>query len=133
MPTDRLNPGGLVRPKVFYDGGCSLCSREINHYRKLDRETSIQWVDISRQPQLLNQTGLTHDQAMQRLHALDEHGQWRIGTDAFLLIWSRLPGYRWLTRLVEPLGLHRLLEPAYNRFASWRIKRRGQQDSCAIR
>ncbi len=120
-------------PVVFYDGGCSLCSREIEHYRKLDRDDAIEWVDISRQPERLHAHGVTQDQAMLRLHALDAEGQWRIGTQAFLLIWSQLPAYRWLSRVLETTGLDRLLEPLYRRFADWRMKRRGQSASCSIR
>ena len=31
---------------MFYDGGCPLCSREVAHYRRLDRRNNVSWVDI---------------------------------------------------------------------------------------
>lgn len=115
---------GQINPIVFYDGGCPLCRREINHYRRLDRQCSIDWVDITRQPQLLERYGLTSEQAMQRLHVLDQSKHWHTGSDGFALLWSRLPGYRWFTAFLKRTGLLRLLEPWYNRFARWRHKRR---------
>lgn len=131
MESRKLNQHAT--PIVFFDGGCSLCSREIDHYRKLDRAAAIEWVDISREPERMQPYGLTRDQAMLRLHALDEQRQWRTGTQAFLLIWSRLPGYRWLSRLLKATGLHQLLEPAYRHFASWRLRRRSRSTSCELR
>ncbi len=121
QPADSADDGHS-NPVVFYDGACPLCSREIHHYRRLDRQCSIDWVDITRQPELLERYGLTSAQAMQRLHVLDQSNQWHTGTNGFALIWSRLPGYRWLSALLKRFGLIRLLEPMYDRFARWRQK-----------
>jgi predicted DCC family thiol-disulfide oxidoreductase YuxK len=118
-----------AKPVVFYDGGCPYCSREINHYRKLDRRCNIDWVDITKQPQLLDRYGLTKDQAMQRFHVLDQGNQWHIGSYGFALMWSRLPGYRWLSAVLERFGLLGLLDKAYNRFAQWRLKRRNRSQA----
>lgn len=117
------NQCNLSVPIVFYDGGCPLCSVEINHYRRLDQVDAIQWVDITQQPELLEQHNLTREQAMRELHVLDQDNQWKTGSHGFALMWSHLPGYRWLSLLLNRLGLLRLLEPLYQRFARWRIKR----------
>lgn len=117
----------LSAPIVFYDGGCPLCSREINHYRRLDRVDAIQWVNITQEPELLERHGLTRDRAMQRLHVLDQDNQWKTGSYGFALIWSKLPGYRWLSLLLNRFGLLYFLEPLYQRFARWRSKQHKQQ------
>ena len=67
-----------AKPLVFYDGGCSLCRREIGHYQRIDRRHRLDWVDISREPELVRGDGLTVENVMQRLHVLDIGGTWQI-------------------------------------------------------
>ena len=69
---------------------------------------------------------------MAELHVLDGNGGWHRGVDAFLVIWSRLPAYRWLARLVSALGLRPPLGYAYRHFAAWRYRRRCGTNSCTV-
>jgi predicted DCC family thiol-disulfide oxidoreductase YuxK len=118
------------RPLVFYDGGCPLCRREIEHYRRLDRRERIQWIDIVAEPERLASFGLTREQAMRRLHLQEVDGRWRVGAEAFIGLWSRLPGYRWLARLSALPGVRQFLGWSYDRFARWRWRRRGTGSGC---
>ncbi len=59
------------RPVVFYDGNCPLCRREIGHYRAIDRGEAIEWLDLHQSGERLKAAGITHDQAMARLHVID--------------------------------------------------------------
>jgi predicted DCC family thiol-disulfide oxidoreductase YuxK len=112
---------------MFYDGACPLCQREVAHYQKLDQQNNINWVDISTSTDLLKKHGIEYSDAMSRLHALDSQGNKRSGVDAFVVIWSALPYYRWLATIVKKLHITPLLEMAYQRFAKWRLAR---QISC---
>ena len=123
-------PAGPDRPTVFFDGGCPLCRREIEHYQRRDRAAALAWVDITRDWQTLGAHGLRPDQAMAQLHVLDEQGRWQIGAWGFAAIWERLPGYRWLARVVRGLHLLPLLNAAYRPFARWRLRRRCNAGSC---
>ena len=119
-----------VRPMVFYDGGCPLCRREIDHYRRIDRTGSLHWVDAVTESGTLDRHGLSLQQAMAELHVLDQNGHWQRGVDAFLVIWQQLPAYRWLAKLVTTLGLPRPLGFFYRHFAAWRYRQRCGSDSC---
>lgn len=33
--------------KVFYDGKCGLCTKEINHYKKIAPKNIFSWIDIT--------------------------------------------------------------------------------------
>jgi hypothetical protein len=77
---------------LFFDGGCPLCSREVAHYRVLDRRNRIRWVDIGREPEALVEHGIDRSAAMQRLHAVDETGGVVTGMAAFVAVWRKLPG-----------------------------------------
>ena len=39
------NPNRLIT--VFYDGKCGLCSKEINHYKKIAPQGIFNWQDIT--------------------------------------------------------------------------------------
>ena len=121
-----------MKTAMFFDGGCPLCSREVAHYRRLDRGDRIHWVDITNQPETLSEYGIAYGTAMERLHALDEDGQIVSGVPAFVAIWRQLPGYRHLARIVEGLRLVPFLDWLYTRFASWRLKRRCRDGACDL-
>lgn len=122
-----------TRIKVFYDGGCALCSREISHYSKLSQEQSrVQWIDITQEPDLLAALGVTVDEAMRRLHVLDTGGLIRDGADAFVTLWSELPYYRYLAKVVCVTRTVGVIEACYRPFAGWRYNRRMRHGACPI-
>lgn len=122
----------LPKTIMFYDGGCPLCRREIEHYQRLDTAGRIEWLDISRDASLLQAFGITLDTAMARLHVLHRDGWMATGAAAFAVVWSELPYYRVLAHLLYRLNLLPLLERLYNRFARWRFQRRCRDGVCAL-
>jgi predicted DCC family thiol-disulfide oxidoreductase YuxK len=129
------NPVGAVRrdrPVLFYDGGCPLCRKEIAHYRRLDRAGRVEWVDLYAEPHQAQRYGVSWRSAMQRIHLLETDGRLVTGAPAFAALWRRLPGYRWLARLVSLSGALPVLDRCYAIFARWRWRRRKACDaSCS--
>jgi len=124
----------MNRPTLttYYDGGCPLCSKEIAHYRRIDRAQRISWIDITAHPHALRASGLDVATAMRRLHVRTGDGRLISGVPAFVAIWQQLPGYRLLAHLVRLLRLTRPLDVAYGRFADWRFRRRCRDGACAL-
>lgn len=118
---------------MYYDGSCPLCSREVAHYRRLDRDGRVRWIDIAADPGELATHDITPTLAMQRLHALDAEGRLVSGAWAFAAIWAQLPYYRHLARLVRGLRLLPLIDWGYRHFARWRFRRRCSDGGCAVR
>ena len=118
------------QPIVFYDGECPLCSREIEHYKKVSGAHNMQWVDITRSTELLEKYGLSRETAMARFHVLDGSGNWQTGAWAFIELWSHLRGYRGLSAVVRGLRLTSLLDFFYTRFARWRFRRQQCDTVC---
>lgn len=116
--------GEAAKTTMFYDGGCPLCRREVDHYRRLDVAGQIRWINIDRQPERLEAYGVKRLDGLRRLHVLTAEGQMVRGANAFAAIWSALPYYRHLAALLRWLGALRPLDVCYGLFAQWRFERR---------
>jgi predicted DCC family thiol-disulfide oxidoreductase YuxK len=105
---------------VLYDGSCPLCSREIAHYRRRKGASGIKWIDASKDLVNLESLGISQFDALSVFHVRDPSGQWHIGVQGFILVWSQLPAYHWLARLVMTFRLTGLLQWGYRHFLGWR-------------
>jgi predicted DCC family thiol-disulfide oxidoreductase YuxK len=110
---------------VFFDGSCSLCRVEIAHYQRLAQKHSsqIEFFDVSKGMGKLNMFHVSFDQAMARLHVVDQSGQLHTGARAFVQIWQQLPYWQYLAKFITtiPFAVH-LTEGMYKIFAQYRLK-----------
>lgn len=111
---------------MLYDGGCPLCSKEVAHYKRRDKQNQVNWVDINTDSQPLVQYNISHEAAMKRLHVIHD-GEIVIGARAFAAVWSQLPGYRLIVPFVKLKPIMWLAENLYNWFAE---KRYASRISC---
>lgn len=121
-----------IRLTTYYDGGCPLCSKEIAHYRRIDRQHQVRWVDLTKAPEELAKACLDTETAMRRLHVCAPDGRLISGVPAFIAIWQQLPGYRWLAKFVQTMRLTSALEWGYVHFADWRFRRRCNDTVCSM-
>lgn len=77
--------------KIFYDGSCSVCAREVEHYGHKDREGRLVLVDISDPDFDPEPFGITLNQFMYQLHAIDRKDTVFRGVEAFWAIWQAFP------------------------------------------
>ena len=89
--------------KVFFNNSCSICRFEINHYKKVS-DSSLEWVDITNNNDALSLTSKSQEELLRRLHVID-NGQVIGGAKAFLIIWSKIPKYKILSKIfsIRPL------------------------------
>ncbi len=110
--------------RILYNERCPVCRAEIGHYRAR-AETArapLRFEDLHSAD--LDGWRMTPDQAMRRMHAKLPDGRVVSGVEAFALIWERLPGYRWLARVVRLPFIRGLAGFAYNRIAApWLYRR----------
>lgn len=104
---------------AFYNGGCPVCSTEINAYKRVvarhgDR-VGLWFHDINADRSALAGFGLDGDAAKRRMHALDAAGRLHAGVDAFAVIWERMPGAAWAARLIRLPGVHAVAGWVYDR------------------
>lgn len=108
---------------VFYDGKCGLCSREINHYRKVAPLGIFDWQDITESSVELEKVDLSVADALKELHATDHEGSLYKGIDAFILIWNHMHRWHILAAMVSLPIIYRVASFVYQRFAKWRFNR----------
>jgi len=80
--------------KVYYNKSCSICRAEINLYKKQDIK-EIEWVDITNNVIAEKNTLKNNKTLLRRLH-VEENGQIFGGAKAFLLVWKKIPKYKFL-------------------------------------
>lgn len=127
------DPESMSGLTVLFDGGCPLCAREIAHYRGLAHRGTIDWIDVTRESAPWDEWGLSPKEAMARFHVMDGDGRFHVGADGFLLLWSRLAGYRYLAAFCVVVRVRPLLRWAYERFARWHYQRRCPDGQCGIK
>ena len=115
--------------KVYFDGNCGLCSKEINYYRKIDKKNIFEWVNIYIHDTDLKKLGITKSEALMELHALDKNGKMYKGVDSFILIWRNL-SFFWsiLGILVSFYPIYLVAKYAYRKFAIQRFNKLGYCD-----
>jgi predicted DCC family thiol-disulfide oxidoreductase YuxK len=80
--------------KVYYNESCSICRAEINLYKKQNIK-QIDWVDITNNAAAAKDTSKDDKSLLRRLH-VEEDGKIFEGAKAFLLVWKKIPKYRFL-------------------------------------
>ena len=80
--------------KVYYNESCSICRAEVNLYKKQNIE-EIEWVDITDNIVAEKNTLKDNKTLLRRLH-VEEDGQVFGGAKAFLLVWKKIPKYKFL-------------------------------------
>lgn len=100
--------------EVIYNDQCPVCSWEIGHYRAYAEAEGLPLAFHDLNAADLARFGLTEDQAARRLYVLSD-GALTSGMPAFFVLWSRMPRYRWLGRLLDRPVLRPLSAWAYDR------------------
>jgi len=123
--------------RIYFDGSCRVCAREMSYYRQRDEKHALEFIDISDSRFDAGLHGRRLEQFMARLHVKDGEGVFHTGIDGFAAIWRRLPGEHLglLATVVQLPGIHLLATLGYESFARirpWLPKRAGgcDDDSC---
>ena len=89
--------------KVFFNNSCNVCRLEINHYKKIS-DSNLEWIDITNNEDALKLTSKSQEELLRRLHVIND-GQVIGGAKAFIIIWSKIPKYNFLSKLlsIKPL------------------------------
>jgi len=80
--------------KVYFNNSCKICKAEIDIYKK-EKIKEINWIDISNNSLAVNEISKTDKELLRRLHVKDGKKVFQ-GAEAFLVVWKKIPKYRFL-------------------------------------
>ena len=83
--------------KVFFNNSCNVCRLEINHYKKIAHE-NLEWIDITSNDEAIKETSKSYEELLRRLHVID-NGEVIGGAKAFIILWSKIPKYKFLSKI----------------------------------
>jgi uncharacterized protein len=87
--------------EIYYNGECPICRTEMEHYASVcaTARPELNFIDSTRAPNNLATCGLRREHLERRVYLKDGTGQILSGMPALIALWSRMPGYGWLSRL----------------------------------
>ena len=116
---------------LLYDGGCPLCSKEIEFLKRRDgRSGRVAFDDIWDRSFDASLYGLEREVLMARMHGVLADGSVVEGLEVFRRAY-RAVGLGWLLAPTGWIGLRRIADWAYRVFARYRLKLRCR-DGCEI-
>ena len=80
--------------KVYFNNSCKICRAEIDLYKK-EKIEEIDWVDITNNDLAKKETNKDNKELLRRLH-VKEGEKVTQGAAAFLLLWKKMPKYKFL-------------------------------------
>ena len=89
--------------KVYFNDSCNICRMEINHYKKI-ANSDLEWIDITNNDEAIKITSKSQKELLRRLHVIND-GEVIGGAKAFIIIWSKIPKYKILSKIfsIKPL------------------------------
>ena len=85
--------------KVYFNNSCKICKAEIDLYKK-EKIQEIDWIDITNNYVAQKETFKTSKELLRRLHVKDGEKVLQ-GAEAFLLLWKKIPKYKFLYKFFK--------------------------------
>ncbi len=103
---------------VYYNSACPVCNAGICAMQeRTASDKGIEWIDVHRNPEVLDALGLQLEDVRERLHIADSEGRMRVGADAVAEALLRVPRWRAFAVLLRWWGMRSLAQVAYDFFA----------------
>ena len=109
--------------KVFFDGNCPICKKEIDTYKKLTLDDNISWYDISVNKNISKTINKTQKECLEVLHVTDDKNDIKTAIDAFIEIWKKTKYFRHLIFLFKIPLVKSVANYMYFKYAKYRYKK----------
>ncbi len=85
--------------KVYFNNSCKICKAEIDLYKR-EKVAEIDWVDITNNKLAEEETSKNCKELLRRLHVKEKDKIYQ-GAEAFLLLWKKIPKYKFLYKFLK--------------------------------
>jgi uncharacterized protein (TIGR01777 family) len=120
--------------EVYFNGDCPVCRTEMTHYANLcaASQPTLRFIDSMKWPNEFVECGLRREHLERRVYLRDAAGRIISGMPALVHLWSKMPGYRWLSRLltlpllktISTLAYDNVIAPSLAYWATRRVVHR---------
>jgi len=88
--------------EMYFNGDCPVCRSEMTHYAKLcaNGPSKFRFVNSMQRPDEFVDCGLRREHLERRVYLRDANGRILSGMPALIHLWSKMPEYRWLSRVL---------------------------------
>jgi predicted DCC family thiol-disulfide oxidoreductase YuxK len=88
--------------EVYFNGDCPVCRTEMTHYANLcaNSQPKFRFIDSMQRPNEFDRCGLRREHLERRVYLRDADGRIVSGMPALVHLWSTIPEYRWLSRVL---------------------------------
>ena len=97
--------------KVYFNNSCKICKAEIDLYKK-ENIQEIDWVDITNNDLAEKETSKSSKDLLRRLH-VKEGEKISQGATAFLVLWKKMPKYKFLYNILKLPVIFNLFSVVY--------------------
>ena len=108
--------------KVFYDGNCPICKREIEVYKKLNQNKSIKWYNVHDNNDALKILNKSREESLKAFHVMDKNIIYK-ETDAFFELWKDIKYFKVLYFLFNFKIIKFFLNFLYKIYAKYRYNK----------
>lgn len=110
----------MAKVKVYYNNACPVCAAGIRYQQRklLGCGASVKWIDVHSDNGAAQEVNADLEFVRERLHLIDNTGNIRVGSEAFLALWTLNPRQRWLANLFGLPIFRSIFRWSYNRFAA---------------
>ena len=97
--------------KVYFNNTCKICKAEIDLYKK-EKIKEIDWIDITSNKLAEKETSKSDKELLRRLHVVENEKEIE-GAEAFLILWKKMPKYKFLYNFFKLPIIFNLFSVAY--------------------
>ena len=113
----------MEKGKVYYDGNCPICNREINFYKKNICKSLFNWIDINNCSASDFEQNLDFSKTHDRFHLINLDNKVLSGVDAFIYLWRYIPSLKFLSLIARLPIIYHFLNILYKIFLYYRRKK----------
>ena len=97
--------------KVYFNNTCKIWKAEIDLYKK-EKIKEIDWIDITSNKLAEKETSKSDKELLRRLHVV-ENEKVIEGAEAFLVLWKKMPKYKFLYNFFKLPIIFNIFSVAY--------------------
>lgn len=107
----------MAKIRVYYNSACPVCNYGIKKQKGRMDTCDVDWHDVHNDVKSRIDISSDLEFVRERLHAIDENDELKIGVDAFITIWKQTPRDQWKATIISLPVIKQLATVNYNIFA----------------